>query len=49
MAFEGKTAVITGGLSGIGFATASCLLENGISVCIISKKNYKQYFKRNRV
>lgn len=38
MAFEGKTAVITGGLGGIGWATAICLLENGISVCINSKK-----------
>lgn len=33
MAFEGRAAVISGGLGGIGYATAECLLQNGISVC----------------
>ncbi|XP_055324741.1 alcohol dehydrogenase-like [Sitodiplosis mosellana] len=31
MAFKGKTAIITGGLGGIGYATAECFLRNGIS------------------
>ena len=31
---EGRTAVITGGASGIGFATAMRLAERGLNVCI---------------
>lgn len=33
MVFEGKKAVIVGGLGGIGYATAKSLLQNGASVC----------------
>lgn len=32
MDFIGKTAVISGGLGGIGYALANYLLQNGISV-----------------
>ena len=30
----GRTAVITGGASGIGLATARCLVEKGLNVCL---------------
>src|SRR2546422_6703331 len=35
--FNGKTAVIIGGTSGIGKATAKMLLQNGAKVHVISK------------
>ena len=34
MTFEGKTAFVTGGASGIGLATASALAQGGAAVCI---------------
>src|SRR5688572_5016533 len=34
MTFEGKTAFVTGGASGIGLATASALAQSGATVCI---------------
>lgn len=38
---EGKTAVITGGTSGIGFAIAQKFLRLGASVCIIGRNEEK--------
>ena len=37
MKFEGKHAIITGGASGIGKATASLLLEKGANISLISR------------
>ncbi len=34
---ENRTAVITGGASGIGLATAGCLAERGLNVCIADR------------
>lgn len=36
--FEGKIAVITGGSSGIGFATAKRFVEAGAYVCIMGRR-----------
>jgi len=34
---EGRTALVTGGASGIGFACAEVLVENGAKVCLVDR------------
>ena len=35
--FEGRTGIVTGGSSGIGYAIANVLAENGATVYVISR------------
>ena len=35
MEFQNKTAVITGGASGIGFLSAKCLAQEGANVLLV--------------
>ena len=37
---EGKTAIITGGTRGIGFATVEKFLENGANVAVLGSPKY---------
>ncbi len=38
MEFQGKVAVITGGASGIGLATARQLAQRGVSLCLVDRQ-----------
>lgn len=41
MVLEGKTALVTGGSSGIGLAAAKMLMENGARVVIAGRSEEK--------
>lgn len=54
LSFKSKTAIVIGGTSGIGKATAKLLLENGAKVIVISKSQGPKwpvsgYCKCNRI
>ena len=38
MEFQGKVAVITGGASGIGLATARQLAQRGVNLCLVDRE-----------
>lgn len=40
--FEGRTGIVTGGSSGIGYAIANVLAENGATVYVISRTERKK-------
>jgi NAD(P)-dependent dehydrogenase (short-subunit alcohol dehydrogenase family) len=50
MEFQNKTAIITGGASGIGFLSAKCLAEQGANVLLvdINGERVRIYARRGR-
>jgi NAD(P)-dependent dehydrogenase (short-subunit alcohol dehydrogenase family) len=46
---EGQVAVITGGASGIGFACAEVLAENGAKVCLVDRNSEKAQAAADRL